>query len=203
MLVVHHLRPSRAERILWLLEEIGLPYEVVAYDRTASFRSPPELSAVHPLGKSPVLTDGELVLVESGAIVEHLVEHHAPRLAPAPGSAARPRYLEWMHWAEGSAAAWLVMDFVLNGGLAPGVVPGPLAESLPAEIGRGLDWVEGELAGHDYACGDEFTAADTMLGWALAFARDRGHVGERKAILSYLARIEDRPAHRRARERAA
>ena len=203
MMVVHHLRPSRAERILWLLEEIGLDYEVVTYERTPAFRSPPDLFEVHPLGKSPVVVKGDLVLVESGAIVEYLVENYAQDLAPKPGDPARIPYLQWLHWSEGSAAAWLVMDLVVNSGLAPGLDPGPLAQSLPAEIGRALDWVESELAGRAFACGEAFTAADPMLGWTLGFARDRGHAGERPAILAYLERIEARPALERARQRAA
>jgi glutathione S-transferase len=203
MIVVHHLKPSRSERILWLLEEIGLDYEVEAYDRIPTFRAPDSLLEVHPLGKSPVIRDGTTLVMESGAIVQYLVEAYAPELAPRPGTVERPRYLEWLHWSEGSAAAWLVMDLIVNGGLAANFDPGPLAGMLPAEIAKGLDWVEGELSGKKFACGDFFTAADPMLGWALRFARDRGHVGEREAISAYLAEIESRPAFRRAMDRAA
>lgn len=204
MITVHHLRPSRAERIAWLLEELGLEYAVEAYDRDpATFRSPDSLRAVHPLGKSPVITDGDLVVIESGAIVEYLVESYGPHLAPAAGTPTRKRYLEWMHWSEGSAAAWLVMDLLVNGGLIPGLDPGPLAAMLPAEIGIALDWVEGELEGQAFACGSELTAADAMLWWVLRLARDRGHLGERKAITAYLERIEARDAFQRAAARTA
>ena len=204
MITVHHLRPSRAERILWLLEEMEQEYAVEAYDRDPqTFRSPAALRVVHPLGKSPVLTDGELVIVESGAISEYLVETYAPQLAPAPGTPGRARYLEWMHWCEGSAAGWLVMDLLVNGGMIPGLDPGPLAAMLPAEIGAALDWVDAELAGQTFACGDALTAADPMLWWVLGFARDRGHLGEREAIAAYLAGVEGREAFQRARARAA
>jgi len=203
MITVYHLRPSRAQRIIWLLEEIGIEYRVEAYDRDASFRAPSALREIHPLGKSPMLRDGDTLLVESGAIVEYLVERYAPQLAPAPGTPARALYLQWLHWTEGSMAAWLVMDLIVNSGMVPGVVPGPLVGMLGTEIGRALDWVEAELAGRTYACGDDFTAADPMLGWVLDFAANRGHLGSRPAIEGYLARIHGRPAHERAAARAA
>ncbi len=203
MIKLHHLRLSRSERILWLLEEIGVPYEIVAYDRDASFRAPLALAEIHPLGKSPVLDDGDLRLVESGAIVDHLVECYAPSLAPAPGTQERAVYRQWLHWCEGSLAAWLVMDLIANGGLADGFDAGPLRTMLPHEIGKALDWVERELSDRDFACGDTFSAADPMLGWALQFARSREHVADRPAISAYLARVEARPAHARAVELAA
>lgn len=203
MLTVYHLRPSRGERIVWLLEELGLEYRVEAFDRDPTFRAPAALREVHPLGKSPLLRDGDRVIVESGAIVEHLVERAGGRLAPPPGDPARVRYLEWLHWTEGSLAAWLVMDFIACSGLVPGVEPGPLRGMLAAEIARGLDWVEAELDGCTWACGDDFTAADPMLGWALRFAQQRGHVGDRPAIGAYLERVAARPAFQRALEKAA
>lgn len=203
MITVYHLRPSRAARIIWLLEEIGLDYEVEVFDRDASFRAPAALREIHPLGKSPMLRDGDTLLVESGAIVEHLVERHAPHLAPPPGSPERAIYLQWMHWTEGSMAAWLVMDLIVNGGMVPGIEPGPLVGMLGSEIGSALDWVETELSGRVYACGDAFSAADPMLGWVLDFATSRGHVGSRPAIAAYLERIHGREAHLRATEKAA
>lgn len=203
MITVYHLRPSRAQRIIWLLEEIGVDYRVEAYDRDASFRAPAALREIHPLGKSPMLRDGDTLLVESGAIVEYLVERYAPQLAPAPGAPTRPVYLQWLHWTEGSMAAWLVMDLIVNSGMVPGVVPGPLSGMLGAEIGRALDWVETELTGRAFACGDDFTAADPMLGWTLDFAASRGHLGSRPAIAGYLARIHAREAHQRAAAKAA
>lgn len=201
MITVYHLRPSRAERIAWLLEEAGLEYEVEAFDRDPTFRAPEALRRVHPLGKSPMLRDGDRVIVESGAIVEHIVETYAPQLAPAPGSPDRVRYLEWLHWSEGSLAANAVMDFIVCGGMVPGVDPGPLPEMVSREMAVALDWVEEALTGHDYAVGDAFTAADPMLVWVLEFTAMRGHVGERPAITAYLERMRARPAYQRAKER--
>ncbi len=201
MITLYHLRPSRAERIAWLLEEAGLEYEVEAFDRDATFRAPDSLRAVHPLGKSPLLRDGDRVIAESGAIVEHLVETHAPQLAPEVGSEDRVRYLEWLHWSEGSLAASVVMDFIVCGGMVPGVEPGAMPEMLATELGRALDWVETELGGHDFAVRNGFTAADPMLVWVLDFAAMRGHVGERAAITGYLERMHARPAYQRAKQR--
>jgi len=203
MITLYHLRPSRAERIAWLLEEAGLDYEVEAFDRDPTFRAPEAMRAIHPLGKSPLLRDGARVIVESGAIIEHVVERYAPQLAPAPGSDDRIRYLEWLHWSEGSLAASVVMDFIVCGGLVPGVEPGAIPAMLAQEMGRAFDWVEGELAGHDFAVGDAFTAADPMLAWVVEFAALRGHVGDRPAITAYLDRVRSRPAYQRAKERTA
>ena len=202
MLIVHHLRPSRSERILWLLEEMEQPYELRVHDREMG-RSPASLRAVHPLGKSPVIEDGDLVLAELGAIVSTLVARYGPSLAPGTDSAEFPRYQQWLHWCEGSLAAWLVMDLIVNGGMIPGVDPGPLPGMLAHEIGTALDWVEGELTGRRYACGDMLTGADPMLVWVLGFAEDRGHVGERPATRAYLERVRARPAYQRALEKAA
>ena len=116
MITVHHLNNSRSQRVLWLLEELGLPYEVKRYERDAkTMLAPPELRAVHPLGKSPVVTDGGLTLAESGAIIEYLVERHGGgQLAPAPGTPARLRYTYWLHYAEGSAMSPLLLKLVFD-----------------------------------------------------------------------------------------
>jgi glutathione S-transferase len=203
MLTVYHLRPSRAERIAWLLEEAGLEYAVEAFDRGPDFRAPAALREIHPLGKSPLLRDGDRIITESGAIVEHLVERHAPQLAPAPGSDDRARYLEWIHWSEGSLAAFGVLDFIVCGGMVPGVEPGPITEMVAGELARSLDWVDGELAGHEFAVADAFTGADPMLTWVLEFTAMRGHVGDRAHVTAYLERMRARPAYRRAKERTA
>lgn len=203
MLTLYHLRPSRAERIAWLLEEAGLDYAVEVFDRDPTFRAPESMREIHPLGKSPMLRDGDRVIIESGAIVEHIVETHAPGLAPAPGSEGRTRYLEWLHWPEGSLAATAVMDFIVCGGMVPGVDPGPIPDMVAAEMARSLDWVEEALTGHDFAVANDFTAADPMLVWVLEFTAMRGHVGERAAIGAYLERMQARPAYQRAKERMA
>lgn len=203
MITVYHLRVSRSERILWLLEEIGIDYRIETFDRDPTFRAPAAMREIHPLGKSPMIRDGDQVIVESGAIVAHLVENHAPGLAPKPGDPSRPRYLEWLHWSEGSLAAWLMMDLVVNGGLVAGVEPGPLKDLLAREIAASLDWVEGELEGQSFACGDEFTAADPMLAWVLRFAQARGHSGGHPTLEAYVDRMTQRNAYQRAIQKAA
>jgi len=204
VITVYHLRPSRSERILWLLEELGVDYEVEAFDRDPSFRAPAQMREVHPLGKSPMLRDGGRVWIESGAIVEHLVERYgADRLRPAAGTPEHARYREWLHFSEGSLMAWLVMELLVAGGLVPGVDPGPLAPLLRSEIERSLAWVDGELAQGEFAAGSRFSAADVMLAWALDFARGRGHTGGLRHVESYLDRMREREGWRRARERAA
>lgn len=203
MITLYQLRPSRSERIAWLLEEAGVEYEVEAIDREPTFRAPQSARDIHPLGKFPMLRDGDRVIVESGAIVEYLVERYAPQLAPSVGSDDRIRYLEWLHWTEGSFAANAIMDFLVCGGMVPGIDPGPLPEMLAGELGASLDWVDGELDGHDFAVGDSFTAADPMLVWVLDFAVMRGHAGERAAIAAYLERMHARPAYQRAKQRVA
>ena len=133
MITVHHLENSRSQRVLWLLEELGVPYEVRRYERDKrTMLAPPELLAVHPLGKSPVITDDGRTVAETGAIVEYLTERYdeAHRLVPAPGSEARLRYTYWLHFAEGSAMPPLVMTLVFRG----------LPSSVPALVGRALPW---------------------------------------------------------------
>ena len=202
MLIVHHLRPSRSERVLWLLEEIGQPYEVRVHDRELG-RAPASARDIHPLGKFPMLEDGDIVLAESGAILSYLVARYAPQLVPGPDDPGFVAYQQLMHWTEGSAAAWLVMDLIVAGGVVPGVEPGPLPEMLAVEIARALDWADEMLAGHDFACGDGFTAADPMLSWVLGFAESRGHLGTHATAKAYLERMRARPAYVRAMEKAA
>ena len=159
MLTVHHLNNSRSQRVLWLLEELGLDYEIKRYERNAkTMLAPPELLAVHPLGKSPVITDGDLTLAESGAIVEYLVERYgAGRLAPAPGTPERVRYSYWMHYAEGSAMPLLVLKLIftqmpkapmsaLVRPLVRGVAGRVLETFVEPQIKVHLSFIEGELA---------------------------------------------------------
>ncbi len=201
-MIVHHLRPSRSERVIWLLEELEQAYELRVSDRERG-RAPAAAKDVHPLGKFPMLEDGDTVIAESGAILAYLVARYAPDRVPEPGDPRFATYQQLMHWTEGSAAAWLVMELLVCGGVVPGVDPGPLPPMLAAEIATGLDWVETLLDGSEFACGDRFTAADPMLTWVLGFADDRGHLGDRAACRRYLERMRARPAHRRAMERAA
>ena len=212
MITVHHLNNSRSQRVLWLLEELGLEYEVRRYERDpVTMLAPPELRAVHPLGKSPVLTEGDLVLAESGAIVEYLVETHGKgRLVPAPGTPQRLRYRYWLHYAEGSAMPPLLLKLVFDR-IAKAKMPffaKPVARAIAArakdsfiqpQIDQHLDYMEGELGRSRWFAGDEFSAADVQISFPLEAAAARaGLDGSRPRLMEFLARIHARPAYQRA-----
>jgi glutathione S-transferase len=215
MIIVHHLNNSRSQRVLWLLEELGLGYEVRRYQRDPeTMLAPPELRAVHPLGKSPVVTDGANVLAESGAILEYLVEAHGGgRLAPPPGSPERLRYRYWMHYAEGSAMPPLLLKLVFDR-VAKAKMPffaKPVAKAIASkakdsfilpQIRLHLDFMEAELARSAWFAGDDFSAADVQMSFPLEAARARaGLDASRPRLMDYLARIHARPAYQRALER--
>jgi glutathione S-transferase len=215
MIVVHHLNNSRSQRVLWLLEELGVPYEIRRYQRDAkTMLAPPELKAVHPLGKSPVIQDGGLTLAESGAILEYLAERHgAGRLAPAPGTPERLRYTYWMHFAEGSAMPPLLLMLIFNR-IEKAPMPffvKPVARAIARRakegfvlpnIERNLDFMESELAQRPWFAGAEFSAADIQMSFPLEAARARGGLDERRPrLMDFLARIHARPAYGRAIER--
>jgi glutathione S-transferase len=215
MIVVHHLNNSRSQRVLWLLEELGLPYEIKRYQRDPkTMLAPPELRAVHPLGKSPVIQDGEVTLAESGAILEYLVERHGGgRLAPARGTPERLRYTYWMHFAEGTAMPPLLLMLLFNRvekARMPFFVR-PVARAIARRaresyvlpnLGRNLDFMESELQGRDWFAGGEFSAADIQMSFPLEAARARGGLDERRPrLMAFLARVHARPACRRAIER--
>jgi glutathione S-transferase len=202
LLTVYHLNESRSVRILWLLEEIGAPYEIVRFERDATRRAPAALAEVHPLGKAPVIRDGDLVLAESGAIVEYLVERHGGgRLAPRPDTAAWGRYLQWLHFAEGSAMFPLLLDLFLGMGMIPGGKDGLLGGFVTTELSRQLDYVEQELGDKDHLLG-AFTAADVMMGFPLELAERQGHLATRPRLLAYVGRLRARPAYARAQAAA-
>lgn len=216
MLTVHHLENSRSQRVLWLLEELELPYEVVQYQRDpATMLAPAELRRVHPLGKSPVVTtDDGLVLAESGAIVETLLERHGQgRLAPAPGTQEAVRWRYFMHFAEGSAMPPLLLKLVFDR-IERARMPffaRPIARSIAnraraaivlPNIRQQLDFLEAELAGRDWFAGDRFTAADIQMSFPLEAARARaGLDASRPRLMAWLERIHARPAFKRALER--
>lgn len=204
MITVYHLRNSRSERILWLLEELGLDYAIEAFDRDASSRAPAAMREIHPLGKSPIVRDGEVVLVESGAIVDYLVTRHGGgRLAPRHADPAWPHYVFWLHFAEGTLMPWLTMELLLASGIVPGVDPGPLGPMLAQEVARTVRWIDDDMAGRAFAAGDAFSAADVMLAYALEFAMSRGHLAGMQHLLPYLARMTARDAYQRAKQKAA
>jgi glutathione S-transferase len=214
LIVVHHLENSRSHRVLWLLEEIGVPYEVKFYARDpATMLAPPALRAVHPLGKSPVIVDGNVTLAESGAIIEYLVEKNpASAMAPARGTAEWVRYLYWLHFAEGSAMPPLLLKLVLHRiATAP---PWPIRPIVAAVVRRAndrvaaprlaenLDLMEAELNRSTWFAGDAFSAADIQVSYPIeASTRGAGLDQRRPKLMAYLERIRERPAYRRAAER--
>lgn len=201
MIVVHHLNNSRSQRILWLLEELGVPYRVEKYARDAKTNlAPPELRRVHPLGKAPVIEDGGLVLAESGAIVEYVLERHGGgRLAPGRGTPEHVRYLHWLHFAEGTMMLHLVARLYLS---RVGEAGKALLARVEGMIGAELDLVEAELARSAHLAGEAFSAADIQMAFPLEFASFARLVGERHpGLRGYLARLQARPAYRRAVEK--
>jgi len=196
-ITLHHLENSRSQRVLWLLEELGLSYEVKRYDRNpTTMLAPPELRRIHPLGKSPIITHDGRTIVETGAIVEYLVELADGRLgAPAHRDDAL-RYRHFLHYAEGSLMPPLLLKLVL------GRIPflGKRAQKrIQPMIDVHLDWVESELAGRPWFAGDAFTAADVMMSFPLEAARSRGGLdGARPATMAWLETIHARPAYGRA-----
>lgn len=215
MIVVHHLNNSRSQRVLWLLEELGVPYEIQRYQRDArTLLAPPELKKVHPLGKSPVITDDGRTLAESGSILEYLVERYgAGKLAPSPDSEQRLRYRYWMHYAEGSAMPPLLLKLVfdrIETGPTPFLIR-PIARAIARRVKQTfiapqlqlhLDYLEGELARSEWFVGNEFTAADIQLSFPLEAAAMRGGLDQsRPRLYSFLQKIHSRPAYLRALER--
>jgi glutathione S-transferase len=212
MITVHHLNNSRSQRILWLLEELGLPYEVKRYQRDAkTMLAPPELRAVHPLGKSPVISDGELTIAESGAIVEYLADKYgAGKLAPGAGTPEKLRYTYWMHFAEGSAMPPLLMklifDRIENAPMPFFVRPVARKISQTAKnavilpnLQRNLDFMESELGKSTWFAGNEFSAADIQMSFPLEAASARGGLNEsRPKLWAFLQTIHARPAYQRA-----
>jgi glutathione S-transferase len=215
VITVHHLNNSRSQRILWLLEELGLPYEIKRYQRDAkTMLAPPELRAVHPLGKSPVISDGELTIAESGAIVEYLTDKYgAGKLAPGLSTPERLRYTYWIHFAEGSAMPPLLMKLIFDR-IESGPMPffaRPIARAIARKgksgyvqpnIDRILDFMEGELGKHAWFAGEGFSAADIQMSFPLEAASARGGLNEgRPKLWAFLQNIHARPAYRRALEK--
>ncbi|HEY1393235.1 MAG TPA: glutathione S-transferase [Methylibium sp.] len=214
MITVHHLNNSRSQRVLWLLEELELSYEIKHYQRDPqTMLAPPELRRIHPLGKSPVITDGELTLAESGAILEYLVARYgAGRFRPAPGTPEALRYVYWMHFAEGTAMPPLLMKLVFDriehkSPLLVRPIAGAIARKAKAMIvtpslQRHLDFMEAELGNRPWFAGDEFSAADIQMSFPVeASAVRAGLDASRPRLLDFLQRIHARPAYARALQR--
>jgi len=215
MITVHHLNNSRSQRVLWLLEELGLPYEIRHYQRDAqTMLAPPSLKAVHPLGKSPVITDGEACVAESGAIIEYLLDTHGEgRLRPPAGTPERRRFTYWLHFAEGSAMPPLLLKLIFARvqtapmpffvkPVARGIAAKVLGSFVEPNLTAQLNFMEAELSDRDWFAGAEFSAADIQMSFPIEAAAQRaGLDATRPRLMDWLRRIHARPAYRRALER--
>ena len=216
MLTVHHLNNSRSQRVLWLLEELGVAYEIERYQRDAkTMLAPPELLSVHPLGKSPVVTDDGITVAESGAIMEYLLETYgAGRLVPPPGTEARRRFTYWLHFAEGSAMPPLLLKLIFDrvgSGQGMPFFAKPIARGIAAKVKalmiepnlkRQLDFMEAELGKSEWFAGNEFSVADVQMSFPVeASAMRAGLDASRPQLMTFLKKIHARPAFRRALER--
>ena len=213
MITVHHLENSRSQRVVWMLEELGLEYEIKPYKRQPTMQAPEALRAVHPLGKSPVITDGDRTLAESGAILEYLVDTYgAGKFRPAAGTQQRIDYTYFLHYAEGSLMPLLLMKLIFN--RIPGRLPffmRPVGRAISAganktlldpQIGGHFMFLEGELAKRQWFAGPEFTAADIQMSFPLEAAAARAPmVRQMPKLAAFLDRIHARPAYKRALEK--
>jgi len=215
MITVHHLNNSRSQRILWMLEELGVPYEVRRYQREPSMQAPASLRAVHPLGKSPVITDGGTTVAESGAIVEYLLDTYGETsgLRPAKGTPEYRRYVYWLHFAEGSAMPPLVMKLVFQKiksapmpffarPIARGIADKVLAAFVDPNLRRQMAFMEADLAGGPWFAGTQFSAADIQMSFPVEAANARGALAaDTPRLKDWLVRAHARPAYQRALER--
>ena len=214
MITVHHLNNSRSQRVLWLLEELDLEYSIVRYQRDANtMLAPPELRAVHPLGKSPVISDGDTTVAESGAIIEFLVGRYGNgRLVPPADTPQRLRYTYWLHYAEGSAMTPLLLSLIFRRmptapmpffvrPIVRGIADKAKASYVDPQLKLHFDYMESELARGTWFAGDEFSAADVQMSFPIEAGQAVGLVGPaRPRLAAYLERIHARPAYLRALE---
>lgn len=215
MITVHHLEHSRSQRILWLLEELNLPYEVKSYARDAKTSlAPPELRAVHPLGKSPVISDGDVVVAESGAIIEYLVSKAGGTLKPKSGTAEQRRWTYWLHFAEGTAMPYMVMVLIFERikrtkmpffakPIARTISDKVLDSFVLPNIQRQFEHIEAELAQRPWFAGDDFSAADIQMCFVLEAAASRKALSAatHPRMAAFLKACHARPAYQRALER--
>jgi glutathione S-transferase len=197
MIIVHHLNESRSQRILWLLEELGLPYEIQFYLRDKhTHLAPPELKAVHPLGKSPVITDDGRVIAESGAIVDYLIRRHGEgRLQPDQLSTAYDKYVHWLHYAEGSAAIPFIIQPIA---LQFGKFAAPLGRRVSTELDLHLRYIDTNLLGREYLLGDRLTGADIQLSFIGELAGVRADRAAYPNLDAWVRRFQARPAYQAA-----
>src|SRR4030081_673486 len=200
MLTLHHLNDSRSQRILWLLEELGTPYEMQRYQRDAKTRlAPLELEAVHPLGKSPVIVDGDVTIAESGAVVDYIIRRYGKgAMMPAPGSAEYEAYNEWLHYSEGSAMLPLMLNLYVSRLKEAGA---PLHPRIDSEIANHLGYVDGALEGREFFIGQSLTGADIQMSFVAEMADVYDKLGPYPDLAAWLSRMHARPAFQRSVEK--
>ena len=197
MLTLHHLNDSRSQRILWLLEELGLPYEMKHYQRNAMTRlAPPELTEIHPLGKSPVITDGNVRLAESGAIVDYIIRCYGKgAMMPVPDSPDYEAYNEWLHYSEGSAMLPLMLNLYVSRLKEAGA---PLHPRIDSEIANHLGYVDGALKGREFFVGTSLSGADIQMSFVGEMAKVYEKLGPYPSLTAWLSRMHARPAFQRS-----
>jgi glutathione S-transferase len=199
MIVVHHLNDSRSQRILWLMEELGLPYELKHYKRLETRLAPPELKAIHPVGKSPVITDNGKTIYESGAIIDYVIRRHANgRLQPDPSTPAYDDYQMWMHYAEGSAMLPLMLNLYVSRLKEAGA---PLHPRIESEIANHLGYLDGHLKGRQFLVGDSLTGADIQMSFIPEIAETFGKRAAFKNLDAWIKGLHARPAWKKALEK--
>lgn len=200
MIIVHHLNNSRSQRVLWLLEELGLPYEIKRYERDPKTNlAPPELKAITPLGKSPVIQDGPHTLLESGAILDYLIRRHGDgRLQPDPATATYDEYVQWLHFAEGSAMLPLMLNLYVG---RLGEAGAPLRPRIDAEVANYLGYLDSALGLSPYLVGEAFTAADIQMSFIGEIAKAFGKLASYPNVAAWVERFQARPAYKQAIER--
>ncbi len=200
MITVHHLNNSRSQRVLWFLEELEVPYTITSYQRDETTNlAPPELKAIHPLGKSPVITDGDMVIAESGLILEYLAERHGGgRFLPEPGTPDSWRHRYFMHFAEGSAMTPMLLALYVG---RLGDAGAPLWPRITSEITNHLDFLASEIGERDFIVGSDLTCADAQISFVLEAANARGTLDPYPGLQRYVRGLQARPAYGRALEK--
>ena len=199
MIIVHHLNDSRSQRILWLMEELGLPYEIKQYKRLDTRLAPPELKAIHPLGKSPVITDKGKTIYESGAIIDYVIRRHASgRLQPDPATPEYDDYMMWMHYAEGSAMLPLMLNLYVS---RLGEGGAPLHPRIESEIANHLGYLDSHLKGRSFLVGSSLTGADIQMSFIPEIAEVYGKRATFKNLDAWIKGLHARPAYKKALEK--
>jgi glutathione S-transferase len=215
VITVHHLENSRSQRVLWLLEELGVNYQIELYKRDpVTSLAPPELETIHPLGKSPIVTDGKQTIAESGAILEYIVDHYGPHWRPAAGTPEHQRYTYWLHFAEGTAMPALVMSLVFNKiksakmpffakPIAKAIADNVINSFIAPNIAKQLTYIDEQLSQRTWFCGDQISAADIQMSFVLEAAAARGGLTAtvHPNAHAWLQKVKSRRAYKKAIER--